>query len=93
MLGNLAFHPEVDRETGGVLLRLAERLSYQQLVLLAVMFNQGQLPLPAGKAADIARTPTQFAIFQELMELYSLGLLGSASAVPDLGWLTPQDLN
>jgi hypothetical protein len=92
LLGNLAFHAEIDRETAGVLLRLAERLSYQQLVLLTVMFNQAQVPLPTGKAADIARTPTQFAIFQELMELYSLGLLGSASAVLDLGWLTPKEL-
>lgn len=80
LVANVAFHPEIDRTQANLLLKLAERVTYSQMCLLAIfaqkeMFSLRQEGLRS-TAGNIA-TAT-IAVIQETYDLYSQGMLNSS---------------
>jgi len=47
LIANIAFRPDIDRDTANVLVRLAEQLSYRQLRYIALMAQKSQFGLYA----------------------------------------------
>jgi hypothetical protein len=74
LLGNIPFHPEVDRAQANLLIRMAVGLSYRQLCLLAVFKNRKQYTLGQGGSSRgidyLSDAPT--ALLATLQETYNL---------------------
>lgn len=51
LLANIAFESSIDRGLAHSLVRLADRLSYRQLTLLALVAKKSQFDLPSGNAS------------------------------------------
>jgi hypothetical protein len=79
-LGNIAFHPEIDKSQAHFLLRLAKDLSYPQLCLLAIFKIKESYHFSEIKLPDVYNklSPNDFSICQELEELMNLNLISSS---------------
>ena len=78
LLGNLGFHPELNHRTCSYLIKLAEMVSYRQLVLLEV-FSVDELRklLPNKDYRKKGNIPWDvISDMHEVKELYEIGLLG-----------------
>jgi hypothetical protein len=81
LLGNLLFETRIDRDYANQLIRMAERLSYRQIVLLALFdirvrdakgLHVGPIDLQGGK------TPTM-SVLHDILELYRSTMLQQVS--------------
>lgn len=90
LFANIAFDKRVDRATGNQLVRLAERLSYRQVCLLALFVNRTVFALPTKSYRDAGITNDNLfaGVLVDALELYGLGFLGDGNA-----WLSLLDVN
>jgi hypothetical protein len=73
---NLNFRPDMDVRSASVLVRLAGDLSYQQLCLLRLAYeNQAGTPLSGGKYKDCFKSTAHAALLTDLLELERAGFL------------------
>ena len=80
LLANLAFQPEYDRAQSNLLIQLAQRLSYQQLCLLALVVNKAHFAMqPSYRKKPRDVSPAQIAALQQMMTMYQYGIVADAS--------------
>jgi hypothetical protein len=73
---NLNFRPDLDIQSASVLVRLADQLSYQQLCLLRLCYeNVSGRPLQGGKATDKVKSPAHAALLSDFLELERAGFI------------------
>ena len=88
LLANIAFHDWISRGEANLLLRLADRLSYRQLCLLALFGRKAEFPnLRDGTFVKELRE-VEKSEREELVEL--IGLLVEAEELFDLGMVTQE---
>lgn len=95
LLANIAFHPEVTKEQANYMIRLAEKLSYRQLCIIALFGHSESHNLRdkswRGAREDISSEKA--ALLQEIFELYSQGLLnGGGEALLGVGDIVPNKM-
>lgn len=97
LIANIAFHPEIDRAQANLLIRVAERISYRQICLLALFGspekqNLGLRQEDYSKAGKVGAA--RVGLLQEIYELYSQGMLNASGvALIDLPGVTPGKMN
>jgi len=97
LIANIAFHPEIDRAQGNLLIRLAQRISYRQICLLA-LFGSPDKQSFALREKDYRNVGSvgiaRIGLLQEVYDLYSRGMLNaSGEALLGLGDVTPNKMN
>ncbi len=90
LYANVAFDTRVDRALANLLVRLAERLSYRQLCLLALFVNGQVFGLPNRnyRQAGITTDNPFVGVILDALELHQLGFLMDGSV-----WLGVLDVN
>lgn len=82
LLANIAFHKEIDRAQGNLLLRVASSLSYRQLCILSLLSHREKLGL---RQKDYRGEGIQglglIGILQETFDLYQQGMLNCSGEV------------
>ena len=97
LIANIAFHPGINRAQANLLIRLAERISYRQLCLLALFGSRdkqgfGLRQEDYTKAENIGEA--KVGLLQEIYDIYSQGMLNASGvALIDLGGVTPGKMN
>jgi len=78
LIGNIPFHQEINRDRANYLVRIAERLSYHQLCILAFFDRKSDYFFKPDEIAQDATHPNiKNMIFREIEELKILSLLSS----------------
>lgn len=86
LLANLAFQGGFDRAQSNLLIQLAQRLSYQQFCLLALVVHKDRFSMrPSYRKEPREATPAQVAALQQMMVLYQYGMVADASSGVWLG--------
>jgi hypothetical protein len=85
LLAEAAFSPDLDADLVARGLRLAERLSWRQLALLAGVGRRDRVPLPMSPLEDDPRGWAAWGAREDLAELQRDGLLDPPPAVPRPG--------
>lgn len=95
LVANIAFHPEINRAEANLLIKIGDRLSYRQLVLIALFVNKQAFNLRQESYRGYTSfTQAQVALLQEVFDLYSQGLLnGGDEALLGMGDTTPAKMN
>lgn len=76
LLANIAFSKDVDKSQANLLLKLANRLSYRQLCLLAILAEKQKFNIPEKKKITKGTIKSDISsILQELYDMYLQGLL------------------
>jgi hypothetical protein len=97
LIANIAFHPEIDRAQANLLIRLAERISYRQICLLALFGSPAKQDFGLrqedySKAGNIGAA--RVGLLQEIYDLYSQGMLNASGvALIDLPGVVPGKMN
>lgn len=94
LLANLAFQAGYDRAQSNMLIALAQRLSYQQLCLLALVVHKDSFKMrPSWRNEQRGASPAQVTALQQMMALYHDGLVtdGSNGVWLSLGDAVPRD--
>lgn len=94
LLANLAFQSGYDRAQSNLLVQLAQRLSYRQLCLLALVMYKAQFPMqPSYRKKPREATPLQVAALQQILIMYYEGLVsdGSGGVWLSLGDAVPSE--
>lgn len=87
LLANLAFRSGFDRFQSNMLIQIAQRLSYQQLCLLALVVVKESFKLrPSWRKEERGASPSQITALQQMMTLYQYGLVSDASGGVWLGF-------
>jgi hypothetical protein len=90
LLGNIPFHPEIDRSLAALLIKLAQNLSYRQLCLLSLFRRGTQFTLRASDYSGNSKwTLDLISVLQETFDLYSQGMLNASGTA----LLTNPDVN
>jgi hypothetical protein len=85
LFANIVFEPNIDRAFANFLLRLAERLSYRQLCILALFAQRDKLTLrdknyrfedDNNRWGEGFNNNLKFALLQDIYDLYSQNMLG-----------------
>lgn len=94
LYANIAFHPEIDRAQANLLIRLAERLSYRQLCLLALFAKNEKFGLRQGDYRGEGKIVwDRVSLLQEIYELYVQNMLNaSGEALLGLGDVNPDKM-
>lgn len=80
LLANLAFQAGYDRSQSNMLIQLAQRLSYQQLCLLALVVQKDRFQMrPSWRKEQRGASPAQVTALQQMLTLYQYGLVSDAS--------------
>jgi len=80
LVANIAFHPEVDLNQANFLLKVAERLSYNQICILVLFSRKSRFNYPLSQQQPIHLSDLKkVVLFQEIRELKKLELLKSTS--------------
>ena len=95
LMANIAFHPEVDRGMANLLIRLAERLSYRQLCVLALLADKDNYELRRENYHNEEDASLAvMSLVQEIFDLETQGMLNaSGSALLDLTGVCPGMMN
>lgn len=74
---NIVFEPNIDRASANFLLRLAQRMSYRQLCLMALFVQRDKFTLRDKdyRSEEGFNDNILFALLQDIYELYSLNML------------------
>lgn len=97
LVANFAFHDEIDGAQANLLLRLAQRISYRQLCLLA-LFGSVDKQRFGLRNEDYSKMPSvgaaRVGLLQEIYDLYSQGMLNASGvALIDLPGVIPGRMN
>lgn len=98
LLANIVFS-SIEKSDANLLLKMAERLSYRQLCLLAIFAGQQikstlRSESYRGKTGEVTLPNTLIAILQEIYELDQLGLINcSGEVLLGLSDVTPAKMN
>ncbi len=98
LLSNISFCTEVSKENVIQLMNLANKLTYRQYILLAIIYTSHQIDnrihfLTNKMLKDQNKTFEQIAIYQDIFELYRIGLInGNGSVILELGYIAPSEL-
>jgi hypothetical protein len=83
MVANIAFHPEVSRTQANQLIRQVERMTYQQLCLLALFVRMDKLNTKRGDNPYFVHPAiTDPSIAQEMYELFDHGVFQRPDSFP-----------
>jgi hypothetical protein len=95
LIGNLAFRPDVDRGQANLLIRLADRLSYRQYCLIALLAQRDTYAV-SDMYPDQSRHATGMAtvgLLNEIRDLYVQGVVdASGEIVNNIGDVRPARL-
>ncbi|WP_322354858.1 hypothetical protein [Paratractidigestivibacter sp.] len=95
LYANILFHPEVSRPAANHLLKLANQLTYRQLVILSnlgYMLQTGSSPLKQEPYRQV-RGLENVAIASEIYEMYRMSLIGSSEVALDAAGINPSALS
>lgn len=94
MYANIAFSTDVTRPIANQTIKIAEQLTYRQLLILNVIGTHQTIGLPFKKTAyaNVAGL-TNVAIASEVFELYRMSLLSSSVVVFDSAGINPSALS
>jgi hypothetical protein len=83
MVANIAFHPEVSRSQANQLIRQVERMTYQQLCLLALFVRIDKLNIERGDNPHFVHPAiTDPSLAQEMYELFDYGVFQRPDSFP-----------
>lgn len=93
LLGNIAFHPEIDKAHANLLIRMAQRLSLRQLGILSLYGQKQNFKLKKGDFRESGlHGADKIALFQEILEMYSQGMLVQKNAILSIPDINPSEL-
>lgn len=94
MFANIAFSTDVSRPIANQTIKIAEQLTYRQLLILNAIatFQIGGVPLKKTAYGSVAGL-TNVAIASEIFELYRMSLLSSSSVIFDNAGINPSALS
>lgn len=95
LYANLLFAPEVSRPTANRLLKIANELTYRQLVILHVLATMLNLKADLLKQASYGSVAgaENVAVASEIYELYRMSLIGSSEVIFDAAGINPSSLS
>lgn len=100
LYANILFHQEISRPMANHLIKLAEQLTYRQIVILGIvgLFHQIQQETPALKllkqnAYESVSGMENVAIAAEIFDMYRMSILGSSQVILDSAGINPSTLN
>ncbi len=94
MFANIAFSTDVSRPIANQTIKIAEQLTYRQLLILNAIatFQIGGVPLKKTAYGSVVGL-TNVAIASEIFELYRMCLLSSSSVIFDSAGINPSALS
>ena len=94
MFANIAFSKDVSRSIANQTIKIAEQLTYRQLLILNAIatFQISGVPLKKTAYGSVAGL-TNVAIASEVFELYRMSLLSSSSVIFDNAGINPSALS
>lgn len=94
MYANIAFSTDVTRPMANQIIKIAEQLTYRQLLILNAIGTHQAVGLPFKKTAyGSVSGLTNVAIASEVFELYRMSLLSSTEALLDCAGINPSALS
>lgn len=94
MYANMAFSTDVTRPMANQIIKIAEQLTYRQLLILNVIGTYQGAGFPFKKTAyETVSGLTNVAIASEIFELYRMSLLSSSSVIFDSAGINPSALS
>jgi len=93
LYANIAFNPLISVEDANQLIRISEKLSYRQFMLIRIfVLNNNEKVMIMSRDTSKGLPPEKQAIYAELYELISLSVLHTSAACFDLGGIDPATL-
>lgn len=100
LYANILFHPEISRPIANHLIKIAEQLTYRQIVILSVtgFMCQARSMTPSinffkkGAYRSVSGVEN-VTIAAEIFEMYQMSLLGSSEAILDSAGINPNALS